>query len=237
MMLKFLPAALMLAAAGSALAAPSCDVDPVRKKLYRLELTVPATYCMGSGSRKDPSCKAFPKPALQLHGLWPNYTNGAPPAGYCGGECSTRNGAQGKFCAYPEPPSLYGSPAWKADKAYMAGAEKCLERHEWVKHGICSPMKAPEYFGWSLAMARKFSDAVQPVMDRPVQRAEFDALIARSFPELDGAVHLKCKGGDVLSLYVAYEWGGKPGAPIKTRGGRNSYGNCGNSFTFPSRLH
>lgn len=226
---------LLALLAATATAAPSCDVDPGKKKLYRLELTVPATFCMGSGGRKDPSCKSFPKPALQLHGLWPNYQQGYP-SGECGGdECRTQSDSAGKYCAYPKPEGLYGSPAWQRSKDYMAGTEKCLERHEWVKHGTCSPMTPPAYFEWALTATRGFSDALAGLVDQPIERAAFDALVRKQFPAVDGAVHLSCQGQYVKSMYIAYEWGKQPGAPIKTKGGKNSFGNCRNSFVFPSR--
>lgn len=232
-------AALAMAAGAQAAQpdGPSCSIDPSKPKYYRLELTVPATFCMGSGGKKDPSCASFPKPGIQLHGLWPNYQAGYP-SGTCGAACKGKgkdNGG-GKFCAYPKPEGLYESKAWNAGKGYMAGLEKCLERHEWIKHGTCSPMKPADYFGWALEHTKAFADAVAPMLDRPVARSEFDALIAKKFPKLDGAVHLKCKGKFVNSLYVSFEWGQQPGAPMKTKGGANSYGNCGNDFIFPSKI-
>lgn len=215
---------------------PVCHLDPSRPKYYQLELSAPATFCMGPGGKSDPSCKSFPKPGLQLHGLWPNY-HGGYPEGECDKHvCATQPDGRGKFCAYPKPPGLYQSAEWNKGKQYMAGLEKCLERHEWVKHGTCTPMQPAAYFGWALKHTQAFAEAVAPLLDRPVSRKEFDQLIARHFPALDGAVRLKCNGDYVSSLYVQFEWGDQPGQPIKTRGGDNGYGNCGKEFTFPSKI-
>lgn len=215
---------------------PYCQIDPGKPKFYRLELSVPTTFCMNPDSRSDPSCQSFPKPGLQLHGLWPNYHNGYP-SGECDKKvCPTQSDAKGKFCAYPQPPGLYQSAEWKQGKQYMAGLEKCLERHEWVKHGTCTTMQPAAYFGWALKQTQAFADAVAPLLDRPVSRQEFDQLIEKKFPALNGAVRLKCRGAYVDSLNVQFEWGSEPGAPIKTRGGDNGYGNCGKTFTFPSKI-
>jgi ribonuclease T2 len=117
----------------------------------------------------------------------------------------------------------------------MAGLEKCLERHEWVKHGICSPMAAPAYFEWSLAKAKEISDMVAPYVDRKLSRKQFNTLVAYKLPEIDGAVRLKCAGQNLYSMSVFYQWGDTPGAVIPTTGGQNSFGNCKKSFRIASK--
>jgi ribonuclease T2 len=187
-------------------------------------------------STNDPSCKNFPKSSLiQLHGLWPNYENGYPQ-GSCGSaECPLQNDSLGKYCKYPKPQGLYDSARWSQLNDYMAGREKCLERHEWVKHGTCSPMAPPEYFGWSLEKTRQISTALAIKADRRISRQAFNGIVAQRIPDLDGSVRLSCNGKYVSGIYVLYEWGEKPGKPIKTSSGKNSFGNCSNTFVFPSR--
>jgi ribonuclease T2 len=220
--------------AGAGWAKPSCRVDPGRSKVYRLELTVPATYCRQAGDERD--CRDFPKQtAIHLHGLWPNYQSGFP-SGYCPqSECRVQSDFGGRYCGYPALPEVYQTAWWAELKPYMAGTGKCLERHEWVKHGTCSPMDPGTYFHWALDTTQRIATALQPVADQPLTRARFDALVRDALPELAGSLRLKCKGRSVSSLYVLYEWGDRPSRPIPTRERGNHFGNCRDSFTLPTR--
>lgn len=216
-----------------AIAEPTCKVDLNKDPYYRLELTASATFCKGRNNQNDPSCKDFPKEgAIQLHGLWPNYKEGYP-TGICNAsECPPHRPT---YCEYPSPPNLYESEGWKSIKGYMAGLEKCLERHEWVKHGVCSPMSAPAYFEWSLAKTKEISEAFAPYVDRKLSRKAFNQLIAFKLPDIDGAVRLKCAGSNLYSMSVFYQWGDTPQAVIPTTSGQNSFGNCKKTFRIPSK--
>lgn len=232
--LTLLILAFSCAVARTGQATPRCDVAPDRPKLYRLELTVPATFCRDRFS--DRSCREFPKPAaIQLHGLWPNYRSGFPEGACSDAECPHQSPELGSYCRYPEPPGLYESGSWKALNGYMAGTENCLERHEWVKHGTCSPMDATTYFTWALQNTRRIASALRWPADRPVSRRQFHQRVAKRLPELAGAIRLTCKQGALSSLYVLYEWGPVPTRPIPTRNGANHYGNCPNSFLIPAQ--
>jgi ribonuclease T2 len=215
-------------------AEPSCKLDLNKKPYYRLELTVSSTFCKSKGNQNDPSCKDFPKEgAIQLHGLWPNYAQGYPQ-----GVCNTSECPPNRptYCDYPSPPNLYESGGWKTMEGYMAGLEKCLERHEWVKHGICSPMAAPTYFEWSLAKAKEISEAVSPYVDKKIDRKTFNKIIADKLPEVNGAVRrLKCSGTNLYSMSVFYKWGDTPQEVIPTTSGQNSFGNCKKTFRIPSK--
>lgn len=220
-------------AAFQAVAEPSCNLDLNKNPYYRLELTVPATFCKSGANKNDPSCRDFPKEgAIQLHGLWPNYSQGYPE-----GVCNTHECPPNRptYCDYPSPPRLYESGRWKTLKGFMAGLEKCLERHEWVKHGICSPMTAPAYFEWSLTKVKEISEAIAPYKDKKISRKQFNMLIAYKLPDIDGAVRLKCSGSDLYSLSVYYKWGDTPQEVIPTTSGQNSFGNCKQTFRIPSK--
>jgi len=216
-------------------AKPVCKVKN-EEKIYRLDLTVPATFCKNQ-KNVDPSCKQFPKISLiQLHGLWPNYKKEGYPSGKCTevNECPTQDDKKGKYCKYPNPPGLYLSSTWKQLGGFMAGREKCLERHEWVKHGTCSPMSAIEYYDWSLKKTKYIVENLQIPADRSVSRKYINEKISENLPELDGAFRLKCSKEFVRNVYVLYEWGDEPGNAIKTKSGKNNFGNCGNIMVFPS---
>lgn len=241
MKLSAFPIALLVAFSSVAAAAPVCKVKQGKPMLYRLDLTVPATFCQGGNGSQDPSCDEFPKESnLQLHGLWPNYRNGGYPSGNCGaGGCKSQSAAQGKFCQYPKPPGLYMSATWNEHSGYMAGTEKCLERHEWVKHGTCSGMSAVAYFDWALTTTASIAERLALPADTDISREQFNQLVREKTPELDGAIRLTCRGEALSGLYVLLEWGdspGKPpGKPIPTGQGGNHFGNCKQTFYVPTR--
>ena len=216
------------------MAKPSCRIDPARSKVYRLELTVPATYCRKGGD--EPDCRGFPKETpIQLHGLWPNYESGYPQGSCSRDECPERPGANGRYCGYPALPEVYGTEWWLSLNRYMAGTGKCLERHEWVKHGTCSSMDPARYFRWSLETTKRIATALAPLADQPLTRAHFDEAVHRRLPEFAGTLRLNCKGRAVSSLYVLYEWDDPPKHPIPTREPGNHFGNCRDRFVIPSR--
>lgn len=221
-------------------AGAQCSVDTARATYYHLELTVPATFCRDRAG--DPSCASFPKvAALQLHGLWVDYADGpAPryPAGTCsGGGCQYLDHppTDGYCRVLPEPPGLYASPAWKEKHGYFAGAEKCLERHEWVKHGTCSPMEAPAWGAWSLDKTAEIAGRIGIKAYEPLSQAAIDAAVRTNLPELDGAVTFTCKKDALASLSVDYAWGQTPGAVRKRPEGRNRYNGCRKTIVLPSR--
>lgn len=215
-------------------AKPSCDVDPTQHKVYRLELTVPATYCRQA--RDEADCQVFPKRTpLQLHGLWPNYESGYPEGSCPYPECREQAPAAGRYCAYPDLPEVYKAEWWPELKTYMAGTDKCLERHEWVKHGTCSPMDSAAYFHWSLETTQRIATALAPLADQPLTRARFNDFVRARLPEFAGTLRLGCKGRAVSSVYVLYEWGNRPQQPIRTQDPGNHFGNCREPFVLPSR--
>jgi len=232
--LVLLCATSFLLGSAVAWAKPSCRVDTTREKVYRLELTVPATYCRRATD--EPDCRDFPKRTpIQLHGLWPNYESGYPQGRCSQAECREQFGIAGRYCGYPALPDVYRTDWWPELKEYMAGTAKCLERHEWVKHGTCSPMDPERYFHWSLATTRRIADALAPLADQPLTRRQFNDVIRTRLPELADSLRLSCKGGALSSVYVLYEWGPQPTQPIPTRESGSHFGNCRDPFVIPSR--
>jgi len=218
-------------------AQPSCKPDPTKPLIYRLDLSIASTFCGAPDAANDPSCKTFPKASnVQLHGLWPNYKSGDFPSGTCSDAvCPIASPKEGKYCKYPEPAGLYASPGWKSLGGYMAGAEKCLERHEWVKHGTCTAMTPPDYFEWALKATKSIGDRLALPEDTPITQSEFNTWVRLRLPELDGAVRLNCRKDFLSGIYIAYEWGSPPGMPVKNTGGANHFGNCSKTFIVPSK--
>ncbi|RZI47287.1 hypothetical protein EDM53_02845 [Rickettsiales endosymbiont of Peranema trichophorum] len=217
---------------------PYCKVDSDKSLYYRLELSVPATFCKFS-KVKDPTCESFPKEELvQLHGLWPNYTSSGFPEGKCSEKgCPKPKPGQGKFCALPIPKGLYNSQIWKLHSKYMGGREKCLERHEWIKHGLCTPMKDKpmKYFGFALKTTKNIVDALSIEGDKPMSQSDISLRIKEKLPELDGAVQITCRGKYASAISVMYSWGNEPGAVILNSDNANHFVGCKDTIIFPSK--
>lgn len=114
---------------------------------YVLALSWEPAFCATHGNK--PECRAldagdFAASNLVLHGLWPNAASGKEPA-YCGIGASERAADEaGQWCDLPDPGA---DEQTQGDlQRLMPGAESCLDRHEWVKHGTCSGLDGDAYF-------------------------------------------------------------------------------------------
>jgi ribonuclease T2 len=140
------------------------------------------------------------------------------------------------YCeALPTVPALYQSTAWRNLRGYFAGGERCLERHEWVKHGTCTPMDAAQWVRWVLDEAVEIATKLDLPTDTPISRRIFNDAVDKNLPAFSGAFHLRCKGNALLELYIEFVWGASPGAVIKTATGQNDYRRCPDVFVIPSR--
>lgn len=124
---------------------------------YVLALSWQPAFCESHAGK--PECRAldegdFAADNLVLHGLWPNETRGDSPA-YCGIAASERaTDEAGKWCELPLPGADQQTLAALQD--LMPGAQSCLDRHEWLKHGTCSGLAADAYFDLSVQLTEAF---------------------------------------------------------------------------------
>ena len=89
--------------------------------------------------------------------------------------------------------------------------------------GTCTPLKAPQYFEWSLRKIQKTSGKLALPVDHLISKAEFEKQVAAKLPELQAAFNLSCKGDRLDTLSVPYAWAKDgPGSPIKNTSGKNS---------------
>lgn len=103
---------------------------------YVLSLSWSAAWCALEGDfRNDPQCDDGRGLTFVLHGLWPQYEDGWPA-----------------FCRTVERDPTRAETAAMAD--IMGGAG--LAFYQWKKHGRCSGLSAPAYFG----LAREAFDKV-----------------------------------------------------------------------------
>jgi ribonuclease T2 len=130
---------------------PLCSVaqkggQPGVFDFYLLTLSWSPQFC--STNETNPECTAGER-GFVVHGLWPEYNNGKWPA-----NCSD--------APAPSNPSLY------ADLIPTTIIE-----HEWSKHGTCSSLSAPAYFGLirtvssSVAIPQNLQSASQQFQEAP----------------------------------------------------------------------
>ncbi|HNB26966.1 MAG TPA: ribonuclease [Alphaproteobacteria bacterium] len=122
-----------------------------------LALSWEPAFCAAHGGK--PECRAldagdFAASNLVLHGLWPNAAHGEEPA-YCGIGASTRAADEaGQWC---DLPATGADRQTQEDlQRLMPGAESCLDRHEWLKHGTCSGLDGDAYFDAAARLTEAF---------------------------------------------------------------------------------
>ena len=116
---------------------------------YVMALSWSPAWCALEGdARDDPQCDAGRGLTFILHGLWPQYEDGWP-----------------SFCRTAERDPTRAETAAMAD--IMGGSG--LAFYQWKKHGRCSGLSAPAYFG--TARAAFASVTIPPILaeiDRPL---------------------------------------------------------------------
>ena len=174
--------ALVLGAISRAAAGNASSGDrPGDFDFYVLALSWSPSYCEAEGSGADPhQCNARKPLGFVVHGLWPQYEQGAP-----------------ERCAAAErdvPRSLVRS---LSDLIPSVG----LIRHEWRTHGTCSGLAQADYFAL-LRQARERIAIPAPFRNlqstRSLEPGEAERLFLRANPGLEReAVAVTC-GRDLL---------------------------------------
>jgi len=125
---------------------------------YVLALSWQPAFCEFHSDK--PECRSqtesrYDATHLVLHGLWPSVRGDSRHEyGFCGiSRDIQEKDRKGAWC---ETPALN-----LADKerltALMPGAQSCLERHEWFRHGSCSGLSEVEYFTKSLDLVEQIA--------------------------------------------------------------------------------
>lgn len=167
---------------------------------YVLALSWEPAFCATHGDK--PECRAldasdFAASNLVLHGLWPNAAHGDEPA-YCGVGASTRTADEaGQWCDLPDP----GADEQTQDdlQRLMPGAESCLDRHEWLKHGICSGLGGDAYFDAAARLTEAFqetglADVLRRGVGREIPLARLIDAFERDFgSEAGAALTVTCR--------------------------------------------
>lgn len=153
---------------------------------YVLSLSWSAAWCALEGdARDDPQCDDGRGLTFVLHGLWPQYEEGWP-----------------SFCRTPERDPTRAETAEMAD--IMGGSG--LAFYQWKKHGRCSGLTAPDYFGTA---RRAFEGvAIPPVFGGVSRRLTLPAsVIEEAFLEANprltrDQITITCKDGMIQEARI-----------------------------------
>lgn len=162
------------------LALPLRAEDAPTFDYYTLAVSLTPAFCDLTPERRN-SVQCRQRPALSVHGLWPEKAAGKAPA-FCRGA---------PFAPLPAAED-------KALRRLMP--DTGLQKHQWEKHGRCSGLSAPEYFRqlqrayegirWPEALSVQGRDVV---MERDVLLRELQRLNP-GFPPR--GIVLRCSGRD-----------------------------------------
>jgi ribonuclease T2 len=182
--------------AGSLLAA---ETEPAGRTVMALGLSWHPAFC--EGQRKRPECADGAADALSakqfsLHGLWVLRKT------YCGATDSLK--ASDKAGDWLKMPAIALDPQLSRDlAAAMPGVASGLDRHEWVKHGLCSGGLADDYFRRALDLTAEVNrSAVGTLFAANIGKTLDEAQIKSAFDRAFGAgsgdkVKMRCrKDGD-----------------------------------------
>jgi ribonuclease T2 len=140
-----------------------------------------------------------------LHGLWPNKKSCAKKYGFCG---KYKKAVKG-FCNF-EPLDLNHTTRTNLAKVMPSvGADTCLQRHEWYKHGTCQKRYTQnEYFAVATSLIDDFNQGeihkfMSKNIGKDVNKITFFELIDSKFGK-NAYKRFKfiCQKGNLVDLYI-----------------------------------
>jgi ribonuclease T2 len=134
--------------------------EPGRFDYYVLALSWQPAFCEFRATL--PECrsqdeKRYDATHLALHGLWPSVKDDdRHDYEFCGTPREIREkDRKREWCTLPSPG--LSAELNKRLTTLMPGAQSCLERHEWFKHGVCSGLTQQDYFEKTLTLAEQLA--------------------------------------------------------------------------------
>lgn len=155
------------------------------KPEYVLALSWQPAFCETKPDKRE--CKTqtadrFDAQNFTLHGLWPQ------PNGnfYCGVSGADRANDKGNWDKLPEV-SLDAATR-KELETVMPGVQSQLDRHEWIKHGVCYGKDQQAYFADALRLTREVNgSAAQAFMSMNIGKEVSPMQIRAVFDQAFGA--------------------------------------------------
>jgi len=160
------------------LLAPLCRAEALPFDYYTLAVTLTPAFCdLNPDKRNSVQCRQ--RPALSVHGLWPEKMEGKAPA-FCRGEPVGR------------------LPETEARELRRLMPDAGLQKYQWEKHGRCSGLPAADYFR---TLVREFGDIRWPAAldvrgrDAVMEREALLRELRRLNPALPArGIVLRCNG-------------------------------------------
>ena len=206
---------------------------------YVLALSWQPAFCETKPDK--PECAVTDPAAYQagnftLHGLWPNKNDCGTHYGFCG---SYKKMVR-PFCDYAEVSMQDETRTALGIVMPSAAHGSCLQRHEWHKHGTCqTAWDADAYFKISMRLLAEVTASplgvfVSQNVGKTVETEAFLGKVDEAFgPGARDRVRLKCKGGNLVDLYIYLPKDMPEGEPLSAliQKGPQSGGNgCGSRF-------
>lgn len=173
----------------------AAETDASGKTVMALGLSWHPAFC--EGQRKRPECGdaaagSVSAKQFSLHGLWVLRKT------YCGATDTLK--ATDKAGDWMKMPALALDPQLAQELAVaMPGVASGLDRHEWVKHGLCSGGLADDYFRRALGLTAEVNrSAVGALFAANIGKTLDEAQIKAAFDQAFGAgsgdkVKMRCR--------------------------------------------
>ncbi|MBK8160877.1 MAG: hypothetical protein IPK59_19650 [Rhodospirillaceae bacterium] len=184
---------------------------------YVLSLSWQPTFCDSDAGASKSECSGLDEgdwaaSHFTLHGLWPNADRNGdgrldeaddyclPPESRAQAIAQDR-ADWAKLPAVRLPPDLQ-----QRLTQIMPGTVSRLERHQWIKHGSCSGLSMPRYFGAAVSLAEAmaetdFNNLVAAAAGEDIARRDLLAAFATEFGKgSERALQLVCRKDAGLSV-------------------------------------
>ncbi len=179
-----------------------------RTPSYVLAVSWEAAFCETHGSKSE--CRSqtksrFDAEHFSLHGLWPQPRRNV----FCG--VSPHIAALDDTHQWEALPAQELTPETRAAlEKVMPGTQSSLERHEWIKHGVCYGQDAETYYKDSLRLMVEINaSSVQEIFADSIGRTVTESQIKSAFDTAFGAgagqrVRIDCdKSGLITELTIS----------------------------------
>lgn len=185
---------------------PTPEPAPTVGKEYLLALSWQPAFCQthqGKAECQSQTSNRYDATHLTLHGLWPQPRSNV----YCG--VSKKNKKLDKRKAWSQLPALDISEETYSELIeIMPGVASYLQRHEWIKHGVCYSSTAQEYYEESIMLALQVNnsavrDFLKENIGERVTASEIRARFDTAFGSGTGEkVNIRCNSGMISELWI-----------------------------------
>lgn len=199
LLLSLVLAFSLLSTAGTALYAQQAG----QFDYYVFSLSWQPAFCASHPDKKEcisETPQRFDSQNMALHGLWPSVKGDKHHRyAYCGvSKRIKQQDDNDQWCQMPFP-DIQQSTFEKLGEV-MPGCQSCLQNHEWYKHGVCSGIRADDYFATSTRLAQSIAEAnlgrfVTDNIGKNVRLGDIQAAAAQDFGDKSNMIRFICEHG------------------------------------------